>query len=484
LKKLMTHALTPVPPVRERRPEVPEPLAAVLDRLLAKEPDDRYAGPEEVASALAPLATGSDLSAIRCPVAAGFTSTGPSRATDRQKAHEGSTLPLDSTEANAEAPELPAIGEKRMRGWRLLIAIAAAASLILGIVILLFDQDGRLRFAFFSGPGSGHTTPNGDELFAGRQDRAIPPHRPEYVRSLINKADAHVMQGRDIVGRSDLVPAELDKAVREFGEAIACYENAIRADPSLAVACSRKLADAFRQRGAAFFAKKSYDLALAEANQALKVDARFAAAYELRGVVRGKVGELDNAIADLDEAIEIGDPEAPGSYWAHCARGGVRRAKGQFAKAIADYEVGIGTHPHDIFALRELAWLLATCPDPMHRNGLRAVTLAKDACHSSPSDASCLATLAAAHAEAGEFDAAIDWQAKANGKLGADDPGRRGKYAARLEQFRGEEAHTRRIHVPQYVSRRAVKSSQIGRSVCGRQPASEAAHDKSRTGRV
>jgi tetratricopeptide (TPR) repeat protein len=40
--KCLAHAHTPVPPIRERRPDVTGNLATVLDRMLAKEPGDRY----------------------------------------------------------------------------------------------------------------------------------------------------------------------------------------------------------------------------------------------------------------------------------------------------------------------------------------------------------------------------------------------------------------------------------------------------------
>jgi len=53
-QKMLAHALVPPPPIRELRPEVPEALAAVLDRLLAKCPADRYATPADVARALEP----------------------------------------------------------------------------------------------------------------------------------------------------------------------------------------------------------------------------------------------------------------------------------------------------------------------------------------------------------------------------------------------------------------------------------------------
>jgi hypothetical protein len=64
LEKLRAHAEAPVPQVRRRRPEVPAALAALLERMLAKRPDDRPATPGEVAGALQPFAAGADPAAL------------------------------------------------------------------------------------------------------------------------------------------------------------------------------------------------------------------------------------------------------------------------------------------------------------------------------------------------------------------------------------------------------------------------------------
>ena len=61
LLKMKAHAEVPVPPIRERRPEVPEPLAAVLGRMLAKDRNRRYARPGDVVAVLQPFAVGADL---------------------------------------------------------------------------------------------------------------------------------------------------------------------------------------------------------------------------------------------------------------------------------------------------------------------------------------------------------------------------------------------------------------------------------------
>jgi uncharacterized protein (TIGR03067 family) len=60
-EKMTAHVQEPVPPIRQLDPEIPENLAAVLDRMLAKEPDERFATPQEVAESLAPFSIDCDL---------------------------------------------------------------------------------------------------------------------------------------------------------------------------------------------------------------------------------------------------------------------------------------------------------------------------------------------------------------------------------------------------------------------------------------
>jgi serine/threonine protein kinase len=59
--KMRAHLETPVPPLRLGPPEAPAELLAVLERMLAKNPADRFATPAEVAAALQPFTAGADL---------------------------------------------------------------------------------------------------------------------------------------------------------------------------------------------------------------------------------------------------------------------------------------------------------------------------------------------------------------------------------------------------------------------------------------
>jgi Protein kinase domain/GAF domain len=54
-KKLKAHAEAPAPPIREQRPDIPEQVAAALERMLAKDRNDRFATPAEAGEALLPF---------------------------------------------------------------------------------------------------------------------------------------------------------------------------------------------------------------------------------------------------------------------------------------------------------------------------------------------------------------------------------------------------------------------------------------------
>jgi urea transport system substrate-binding protein len=56
IEQVMAHRKAPVPSIHEVRPDVPRELTGPLTRMLAKQPQDRYSTPHEVAEALAPFA--------------------------------------------------------------------------------------------------------------------------------------------------------------------------------------------------------------------------------------------------------------------------------------------------------------------------------------------------------------------------------------------------------------------------------------------
>jgi tetratricopeptide (TPR) repeat protein len=131
-----------------------------------------------------------------------------------------------------------------------------------------------------------------------------------------------------------------------------------------------------------------------------------AAAYRRRGALHLDRGEYDRAVADFTQALG----QEPTSAEAHAQRGLAHYQLGRYAAAVADYERAIGLDPEALLAHNNLAWLLATCPDGGIRDGRRAVEHATRACELCGfAEWYCLGTLAAAHAEAGDFEEARDF---------------------------------------------------------------------------
>ena len=137
LEKMAAHLRDPVPPIREVRPDVPDDLAAVLDRMLAKAPADRFAAPGEVAAALKPLAAGADLPSLlkqaeekvrppgRDEKAPGSTEPYPSSALVGTESHHGS-----------RPQPAPLAGRRRWKRWMIAAGLLPLA-IALGVVIYI-----------------------------------------------------------------------------------------------------------------------------------------------------------------------------------------------------------------------------------------------------------------------------------------------------------------------------------------------------------
>jgi tetratricopeptide (TPR) repeat protein len=81
---------------------------------------------------------------------------------------------------------------------------------------------------------------------------------------------------------------------------------------------------------------------------------------------------------------------------------------GDIPDGLRHFQEAVRLAPDSPLALNELAWLLATAPEAALRNGPEAVQLAEHACAvTNRRNPKCLATLAAAQAEAGRFPEAI-----------------------------------------------------------------------------
>jgi tetratricopeptide (TPR) repeat protein len=160
----------------------------------------------------------------------------------------------------------------------------------------------------------------------------------------------------------------------------------------------------------AWRAESGYDEAIANCNEALRLDPKNALNYIARGKAWDAKGDFDKAIADYNQAVQV-EPKDALIYY---VRANVWAGKCEYDKAIADYLEALRLAPKDPLAYVSFAWLCATCADEKWRNGKQAVELATRACELSRwKDEACLGALAAAHAESGSFEDAVKWQSKA-----------------------------------------------------------------------
>ncbi len=189
-------------------------------------------------------------------------------------------------------------------------------------------------------------------------------------------------------------------------EAIAFYTDELRINP---------LAwNAFLYRGFVWDLKHDYDKAIADYSEAIRIYPLWANSFNNRGWSWHKKKAYDRAIADYNEAIRL----EPTCVRAIVNRGFARQDKGEYYKALADYDRALKVDPKYSPAYVARAWLFATCPDRKFRDGKLAVASATRACQLSQwKEAPKLAVLAAAYAEAGDFDKAVRWQQEANDRF-------------------------------------------------------------------
>jgi len=172
-----------------------------------------------------------------------------------------------------------------------------------------------------------------------------------------------------------LLRAAIASDQKRYGDAISDYQLILKNTPKGQEKNPRllmQLALLYSQDNRPTQAIKIFD-------QVIKTNQDYWEAYRLRGDTRLGLGDHENAIKDFESALEFA-PEAEAD------RSGI---------------------------LNNLSWVLSTTPNDALRDGKRALEYAIEACKLTDYKAPhILSTLAAAHAEVGEFDQAVEWSQK------------------------------------------------------------------------
>jgi tetratricopeptide (TPR) repeat protein len=211
-------------------------------------------------------------------------------------------------------------------------------------------------------------------------------------------------------------------------EALAAHERAIALDPSDAVAYAEAARAAVAlgelERAAAFFESslvrspdgrvlhelgdlraRQGDLtaALALYEQAAQANPRARASSVAAGRLLAHRGDNEAAAARFAQALALGDDAEVRTHLANALW-----AMGRGQEAVAQLELALRAQPDWPVATNNLAWMLATSPDPSLRDPERALALVHGTLAVAPADWGALDTLAAAHAAAGRFDRALE----------------------------------------------------------------------------
>ncbi len=257
---------------------------------------------------------------------------------------------------------------------------------------------------------------------------------PDYeVCKSTQNPDQRIAACTQVISSGRLATPDLANALHARGKAWAGkgdhrraradYEEALRANPIYAPALYDRFMLALnsgdRDNAAARKAVPRKDATSSDAAKkdaakkavaALVGDSKDPAEYVRRGREWSDKREYDRAIAEFNEALRL-DPKHAGAYF---QRGFALQSKGDYARAITDYLEVTRIEPANANPHNSAAWLLATAPVATARNGALAVEAARKAAELSKwKNGDILDTLAAAYAESGKFADAVRWQEKA-----------------------------------------------------------------------
>ncbi len=231
------------------------------------------------------------------------------------------------------------------------------------------------------------------------------------------------LRGLELMNGSEGDPAELERALALFDRGIrlhpdlpmlwhnrgCCHMRLDRPEAAVAdldesVQRNPNFGESYSFRGSSLIGLNRYHEALADFSQAEELGADADFIHTRRGILHLIRKDWPAALADFDKAAELDSENA----LHHNNRGFTLYRLGRFEEAVKALGRAIRLAPDFVHPHKNLAWLQATCPDETFRDAGAAVQHARraiDLCE--PGDESLFPILAAAHAEAGEFEEAV-----------------------------------------------------------------------------
>jgi len=188
-------------------------------------------------------------------------------------------------------------------------------------------------------------------------------------------------------------------------DAIAHYQEALKIRSERAETSNNPgNALIYNNLGNAMLHKGLPDRAIPYYNRALAIRPDYADGHYNLGCALLKKGELDEAIAHYEKTLAIHPDDAE----TRTTLGNVLIQQGRLRDALAQFQSAVQVNPHSVLMLNNLAWFLATCPDPALRDPAKALELAQKADRISAERPFILHTLATAYAATGHSAKAIE----------------------------------------------------------------------------
>lgn len=177
-------------------------------------------------------------------------------------------------------------------------------------------------------------------------------------------------------------------------EAVSHYREALRIKPDYA--------EPHNNIGVALEKQGNFSEAIRHYFKALQISSKYASAHNNLGNAMAQQGNFETAVYHYQEALRI-NPRYAGAWY---NLGKIYASRGKTEKAILYYEKALQLNPNMADALYNLSWIYVT--NEKFRNSEKAVNLAEKLCilqkYNQPLS---LDVLAAAYAEAGNFDKAV-----------------------------------------------------------------------------
>ncbi len=262
---------------------------------------------------------------------------------------------------------------------------------------------------------------------------------PDAVGPLLQRARTWALEGEHANALADidraldieegnigalLLRARINQQADDSDAALADVESVLTAQPDLPAA--------LELRGLMAAEREDYAAAIRDFRRLASKNPDDPAILGQLGMLYLASKQPHDAIKRFTRALEIDSDNFP------CRRGrsDAEISIGDHAAALDDLEKAHALEPDDSGILNNLAWLLATSPDAAVRDGKRAVELAKRACELTDWEAAhIISTLAAAHAEAGDFEAARTYSRQAV-EQGGDDAEIKSQLEAELASYK------------------------------------------------